>query len=195
MSTTSSPFFPARAGDNRQPPKTHMSHSLRDATVDDAAALAALHVQTFRETHGGGPSVGVRREQWDQILGKGDPADFTILVEESGGAFVGFARGTRHDGSVPGYEGTLNKIYVLRRCHGQGLGRLLVCHVASRFVGQGVTSMLLFGDARSPANGFYEHLGAERLLTAEGKFHGGYGWRDLAGLAQRCGAYTNGPAA
>ena len=64
---------------------------------------------------------------------------------------------------------------------------MLVCRVASRFLGQGVTSMLLFGDARSPSNGFYEHLGAERLLSPEGEFHGGYGWRDLAALAQRCG--------
>jgi hypothetical protein len=48
--------------------------------------------------------------------------------------------------------------------------------------------MLLFGDARSPSNGFYEHLGAERLLTPKGEFHGGYGWPDLGVLIQRCAA-------
>jgi len=48
--------------------------------------------------------------------------------------------------------------------------------------------MLLFGDARSPSNGFYEHFGAERLISPEGAFHGGYGWRDLRVLAQRCAA-------
>lgn len=48
------------------------------------------------------------------------------------------------------------------------------------------TSMLLFGEAGSAANGFFEALGAERLLTAEGEFHGGYGWRNLAALVQRC---------
>jgi GNAT superfamily N-acetyltransferase len=167
-----------------------MSYSIRDATLLDAEPLAALHVQTFRETHGGGPSMSVRRAQWEQILGKSDPTDFTLLVYESAGALVGFARGTPHDGSVPGYQGRLNKLYVLRRCHRQGLGRLLVCRVAHRFLDQGVTSMLLFGDARSPANGFYERLGAERLLSAEGEFHGGYGWRDLAVLAQHCDDVT-----
>ena len=172
-----------------------MSYSTRDATSADAEPLAALHVQTFRETHGGGPAHAVRRAQWEQVLGKRDPADFTILVEEAGAALVGFARGTRHDGSVPGYEGRLNKLYVLRRCHHMGLGRLLVGQVANRFLGQGVTSMLLFGDARSPSNGFYEHLGAERLLSAEGEFHGGYGWRDLAALAHRCADTPGGPAA
>ncbi len=171
-----------------------MPYATRDASFADAGPLAALHVQTFRETHGGGPAPAVRRAQWEQILGTADPADFTILVEEAG-ALVGFARGTLHDGSVPGYDGRLNKLYVLRRHHRRGLGRLLVCLVADRFLGQGVTSMLLFGEAHSPANGFYEHLGAERLLSAAGEFHGGYGWRDLAALLERCGDARRGPAA
>ena len=164
-----------------------MSYSHRDATIADVEALAVLHVATFRETHGRGPSVAIRREQWKEILGKADPSDFTILVEEVGGELVGFARGTRHDGSVPGYQGCLNKIYVLRRCHRRGIGRLLVGQVALRFLHQDITSMLLFGDARSSSNGFFEHHGAERLLTATDAFHGGYGWRDLAQLIARCG--------
>jgi hypothetical protein len=46
--------------------------------------------------------------------------------------------------------------------------------------------MLLFGDAANPSNGFYEALGAERLITQKGEFHGGYGWRDLGALAAKC---------
>jgi len=63
-----------------------------------------------------------------------------------------------------------------------GISRRLVAHVARRFLEQDIGSMLLFGDARSPSNGFYERLGAERLLSAGGEFDGGYGWRDLHGL-------------
>jgi GNAT superfamily N-acetyltransferase len=85
-------------------------------------------------------------------------------------------------GGVPGFEGELNKIYLLRRSHRRGIGRRLVEQVARRFLEQGISSMLLFGDARSPSNGFYEHLGAERLLSDTGEFHGGYGWRDLRRL-------------
>jgi len=48
--------------------------------------------------------------------------------------------------------------------------------------------MLLFGDARSPSNGFYERFGAERLVSAGGGFHGGYGWRDLQGLTVPSGS-------
>jgi hypothetical protein len=46
--------------------------------------------------------------------------------------------------------------------------------------------MLLFGDAQSPSNIFYEALGAERIFSASGEFHGGYGWRDLSRLAEIC---------
>ena len=163
-----------------------MPFNLREATARDVALLAALHVETFRETHGGGPTVSVRENQWQRILGANDATDFTFVVEENAHQFVGFARGTRHDGGVPGYQGELNKIYVLRRHHRNGLGRLLVCQIADRFLTQGVRSMLLFGDARNPSNGFYEHLGAVRLLSAEGEFHGGYGWPDLGELVALC---------
>jgi GNAT superfamily N-acetyltransferase len=92
---------------------------------------------------------------------------------------VGFAKGTLHDGGVPGFQGELNKIYVLREWHRRGIGRALVEQVGRRFLAQGVGSMLLFGDARNPSNGFYERLGAERVFGPKGEFHGGYGWRDL----------------
>jgi ribosomal protein S18 acetylase RimI-like enzyme len=98
---------------------------------------------------------------------------------------VGFAKGTPHDGGVPGYQGELNKIYLLQPVQRQGLGRRLLCAVARRFVERGVTSMLLFGEASNPSNGFYESFGAERLSSDKGEFHGGYGWRDLGTLVER----------
>lgn len=163
-----------------------MTFNLRQASVGDVRDLAQLHVDTFRETHGGGPTVAVRQDQWQRILGANDPADFTFVIEGSPHQLVGFARGTRHGGDVPGYHGELNKIYVLRRFHGRGLGRLLVCQVADRFLTQGVGAMLLFGDAQNRSNGFYEHLGAVRLLSPQREFHGGYGWPDLRDLTARC---------
>jgi len=165
--------------------QSRMPFRIRDAVVDDAPALAVLHVRTFQETHGGGPGVALRQQQWQAILGRTDGRDFTFVVEDDSGALVAFARGTPHDGSTPDFAGELNKIYVLRQFQRLGLGRLLVGRVAERFLGLGVRSMLLFGDARSPSNGFYEHLGAERLYSPQGEFHGGYGWRDLNSVGDR----------
>ena len=61
-------------------------------------------------------------------------------------------------------------------------------HVARRFLSQGISSMLLFGEARNPSNGFYEAMAAEKLFAANGEFHGGYGWRDLRRLVNICPA-------
>lgn len=94
------------------------------------------------------------------------------------GELAGFARGVPHH-DIPGYNGELNKIYILRRYHRLGLGRRLLGDVSRRFLANGIDSMLLFGDARNPSNGFYERMGAERIFAPNGDFHGGYGWRDI----------------
>lgn len=163
-----------------------MIFHLRDATPEDIPALAALHVQTFNETHldgrGGGPTHQLREQQWRDAFKPGSPTVFCVVIEDHRGELVGFARGTRHDGGVPGFLGELNKIYLLRRVQGRGLGRRLLYAATARFREAGIDSMLLFGDARSRAHGFYEAFGAERLYAANGAFHGGYGWRDLEPL-------------
>lgn len=167
-----------------------MSFRIRDAIIDDVPTLARLHVQTFNETHrggqSGGPSYELRERQWREALSATDGTSFCFVVEDDNGELVGFAKGKPHDGGVPGFAGELNKIYVLRRCHRRGIGRLLLCSVARRFNDRGVTSMLLFGDAASPSNGFYEAFGAERIYSDTGEFHGGYGWRDLRALVAAC---------
>jgi ribosomal protein S18 acetylase RimI-like enzyme len=167
-----------------------MPFHIRDARQNEVPTLARLHVQTFNETHrggrSGGPSYELRERQWREAFELKDGSWFCFVVEDDSGELVGFAKGTPHDGGVPGFVGELNKIYVLRRFHRQGLGRLLLCNVARRFLERGVTSMLLFGEATNPSNGFYEAFGAERLYSPTGEFHGAYGWRDLRLLATMC---------
>jgi GNAT superfamily N-acetyltransferase len=167
-----------------------ISFRIREATRADVPALAQLHVVTFIETHGGplrrGPSYETRERQWREAFESADGSWFCYVIERPDGGLVGFAKGVPHQDDPPGFAGQLNKIYILREYHRLGLGRLLVGHVARRFLSQGITSMLLFGDAQNPSNGFYEVLGAERLLGPSGEFHGGYGWRDLRKLADRC---------
>lgn len=168
-----------------------MSFHIRDAKPEDVPALARLHVLTFNETHCGGrpngPTYELRERQWREAFAGSVDNWFCFVVENEAGELVGFAKGTLHDGGVPGFAGELNKIYVLRGLHRQGIGRLLLCNIAHRFLERGISSMLLFGEATSPSNGFYEAFGAERLYAENGEFHGGYGWRDLNLLLARCG--------
>jgi ribosomal protein S18 acetylase RimI-like enzyme len=166
-----------------------MSLIIREATSADVPALADLHVRTFNETHGPGPTYEIRERQWREAFEVTDGSWFCFVVEGRNGELVGFAKGVPYDHSDhPDFDGELNKIYVLREYHRRGAGRRLLGHVARRFLSQGIASMLLFGDARNPSNGFYEALGAERLFAKNGEFHGGYGWRDLQSLAALCSA-------
>lgn len=170
---------------------TTMAFQLREAREADLPALAKLHVDTFNETHRGGrpggPSYELRERQWREAFARQDGSWFCYVVEDGNGELVGFAKGTPHNGGVPGYAGELNKIYLLQRVQRQGLGRLLLHAVARRFIERSVTSMLLFGDAANPSNGFYEAFGADKLYSDGGEFHGGYGWPDLRKLLTRCG--------
>jgi ribosomal protein S18 acetylase RimI-like enzyme len=167
-----------------------MPFHIREANEADVPALARLHVQTFNETHRdgrpGGPAYELRERQWRQVFEIKDGSTFCYVIEDDFRELVGFARGTPHDGGLPGYAGELTKIYLLRSVQRQGLGRLLLCAVARRFLDRGVTSMLLFGAAANPSNGCYEAFGAVRLYSERGEFHGGYGWPDLGTLAARC---------
>jgi ribosomal protein S18 acetylase RimI-like enzyme len=160
---------------------------IREANAADVPALARLHVATFIETHGGpGPTYQTREWQWRKAFTEDSGNWFCFVIERRNGELIGFAKGVPYTGGLPGFSGELNKLYLLREFHRRGLGRRLLGHVTRRFLSQGITSMLLFGDARNPSNGFYEALGAERLITSTGEFHGGYGWRDLRSVATRC---------
>jgi ribosomal protein S18 acetylase RimI-like enzyme len=154
--------------------------TIRKATADDVSELAALHVTTFNETHGPGPTLELRQWQWEKAFQDKDRDWFCFVVQDENGKLVGFAKGQRYDHSdIPGYSGELNKIYLLRQYQKLGLGRQLIRSVADEFQRRGISSMLLFGDAASPSNGFYEKMGGEKLFAKNGEFHGGYGWKAI----------------
>jgi len=98
-----------------------MGFHLRPATLADVAELATVHVQAFAKTHrggrAGGPSRGLREQQWRDRLAAADEKHFCFVVESENGELVAFANGQLHDGGVPGFFGQLDKIYALRRVH------------------------------------------------------------------------------
>ena len=161
--------------------------TLRDAALEDVRKLAELHVRAFDQAHGPGPDVSLRERQWHEKLASPEALLFCVLLERSDRALIGFASGKLHWSDEPSaFRGVLDKIYLLRAYHRQGLGRRLLCTAARRFLEHGIDSMLLFGDATSPTNGFYEAMGGERLYSSNGEFHGSYGWRHLRQLSGVC---------
>jgi GNAT superfamily N-acetyltransferase len=161
--------------------------TIREATPSDIPALARLHVTTWNATHGAGPNrptYELRERQWREAFGAADRRWICFIVERSDGELLGFAKGVPYAHSdLPEFSGELNKIYLLLEYQRQGLGSRLIGLVARWFLERGITSMVLFGEARNPSCACWDALGGERLYSREGEFHGGYGWNDLRRLA------------
>jgi L-amino acid N-acyltransferase YncA len=162
---------------------------IREATVADIPALAALHVITFNETHGelNAPTITTRKWQWENIFQNKNNTWFCFVLEKEKEGLIGFAKGQLYNHAEhPAFLGELNKIYLLQKYQRLGLGRKIICKVANEFIQRGISSMLLFGDVNNSSNKFYEQMGAEKLFTKNGEFHGGYGWKDLQNLIANC---------
>jgi GNAT superfamily N-acetyltransferase len=163
----------------------------REATTADIPALAHLHVVAWRTTYEGVfplseeniPTHEIREHQWINAFRTLDNSWFCFVIQDKD-TLIGFAKGVAS--SYPGYDGELNKIYLLKEYHFQGLGRRLMGHVARKFLSHGVSSMLLHTEPRNPSCHFFEKLGAEKLFSEKNEFHGSYGWKDLQNLASVC---------
>lgn len=170
--------------------------NIRPATVEDAPALAQVHVATWRTTYRGlvpdayldSLSVAERTERWRGRLSGADPGAFTLVAEDGDGRLVGFATGgpERENDSV--YTGELYAIYLLQAAQRAGLGRRLVQAVAERLLAMGHTAMLVWVLATNPSRGFYERLGGQYLRSTMINIGGvevedvAYGWTDITEL-------------
>ncbi len=172
--------------------ETLSSYTIRDATAADIPELSALHVKTWADTYWNvkkPPTYAIREWQWKEQFNSPGKNWFCLLVQNAKGELVGFAKCKPYSyEGLPGYSGELNKIYLLQDHQRIGLGRKLLCAVAKRFLSQGISSMVLFGEPTNPSIAFHEAMGGKKLYAKNGEFHGGYGWRDINIILSRCDA-------
>lgn len=141
--------------------------TVRPATLDDADAIAAVHVETWRETYTGlmpdemfdDTALERRRGAWAFMLGA-DAPPLTIVVAERDARIVGFALAGASKGAdaTKGFEPTrdltLFAIYLLASEHGTGVGHaLLTGAIADR------PAQLWVASANQRARAFYERHG------------------------------------
>ncbi len=108
---------------------------VRPAELDDAAAIARVHVATWRTAYRGllpddflaSLDEAWYAERWWRTLGD---TSGRVYIAEAAGAVVGFASGGRERAGEDGYEGELYAIYILDEAHGRGHGRRLLQAVA-----------------------------------------------------------------
>jgi len=174
-----------------------MNATIREARPADAASIARVHVDIWRTTYRGivpdehldALSYQQRETMWARILAApGMRTQAVFVTEDEGGRIIGFANGGPERSHDPVYTGELYAIYLLDKCHGQGMGRRLTRSVADWLAGKGMTSMLVWVAARNPARYFYEALGGQHIRTKEEMIGGAiieeiaYGWTDTSTL-------------
>ena len=134
---------------------------IREAVSADIPELAQLHVKTWNATYPDEPhkpTYAIREHQWRQAFEETNRNWFCFVIEHQNGELVGFAKGKRDKDA----SGNLNKIYLLKEYHGQGLGRLLLKTVANKFRDMGIMKMWVVADASNPTCDFYAKMGGTR---------------------------------
>ena len=145
-----------------------MNLTIRKADIEDAAAIAHVHVESWKTTYAGIVSdvflaslnKEVRTQSWqEQIL----TANISILVAEDETGIFGFAAGGKIREKLDDYDAELYAIYLLRERQKQGAGRTLCLTLASALQTKGFTSMIVWVLEQNPSVSFYERLGAVQV--------------------------------
>jgi GNAT superfamily N-acetyltransferase len=170
---------------------------IRNATIQDAAGIARVHVCTWRSAYRGlmpdalidASTYEQRFELWSQILRQSEPGSAGVFVAQvDDGEIAGFASGGSARSTDLGYAGELYALYVLQAYQGQGIGRALVHAVTNQMANLGIRSMLVWALVGGPANRFYAALGGRVLAKQPFEQDGytlyeiGYGWDDTGAL-------------
>jgi ribosomal protein S18 acetylase RimI-like enzyme len=164
---------------------------VRPADVEDAAAIARVHVDTWRTAYRGllpddflaALDGAGYEDRWRRTLAGGAGR---VYVAEDGRQVVGFASGGPERAGEEGFSGELYAIYVLQESQGRGHGRRLVQAVARGLRERELPNMIVWvlGDNHQ-ARHFYERLGGAYVRSQPITIGSAllqevsYGWRSL----------------
>lgn len=174
---------------------------IRVASRADAAGIARVHAQTWKEAYRGlldGAFLDALSEKrlavrWRaQLDRRRQDLDEETLVALSGREIVGFASaGASREAFAP-WDAEITMVYVLKEHRGAGVGRGLMKAAADHCIRRGMFSggVWVLRD-NGAARDFYEALGGEATGRKVDSVGGqivqlaGYYWRELSLLAER----------
>jgi GNAT superfamily N-acetyltransferase len=170
--------------------------NIRPAVVDDARAVAEVHVQSYRSTYSGifpnavldGLTVDTRESFWRDKLAAFAPPSLTLVACGGDGRVIGFLSGGRERTGELNRDGEIYAIYLLREAQRRGVGTQLVRRFTCELRAQGITSMAVWVLALNPFRKFYEALGGQPIgeqtieRGGESFLEIAYGWSDLTAV-------------
>ncbi len=147
----------------------------------DAAALAQVHVKSWRETYPGllpqtylnGMRAQAHARRFYRALMRSKPGEVTLIAEAADGP-LGYVAGARISADGRPADAEVFTLYILKQAQGVGLGKALLGAAARVLKAEGAASLMLWVlSANQRARQFYEHLGG--VAFAEAPSHG---WGD-----------------
>jgi len=172
---------------------------IREALPTDSAAIAKVHVDSWRSTYRGIISDEVlaalsypdRERMWEGSLTTYRSANFIYVAEVDEGPIVGFAAAGKERTGRTDFPGEIFAIYLLKDYHGRGWGRQLFLAAAERLGLEGHKELMLWVLADNPTRGFYEAMGGKLLgeqqiqIGPDSLREVAYGWETLDELRNR----------
>ena len=182
-----------------------MSVVLRNPAIDEAEAIARLHIACWREAYPGivpaaalaGADLGERTAKWRQSIA--DPDSFVLAVFDGGEPVAFILARPRSDADASAGDGEIPALYVRASHYRLKLGSRLMAAAAGWWLsreGRSLRLGVLAANVRAVA--FYERLGGRVVKT--GTYHWGgadlpdaiYVFDDLPALAARTGINASG---
>ncbi len=152
------------------------SGRIRRASLADVPVLAALNVQTWRETYRGllpealldrDGALAEWQRTWQTVLQYAGPLDLVFLLEDPEGLAVGYASAGPARESAMGYGAEVYTLYLLKEAQGRGWGRELWQALLDHWEGR---AFYLWSHAANPVSGLYEHLGGRKIAARQARW-------------------------
>jgi GNAT superfamily N-acetyltransferase len=138
---------------------------IREATADDAPAVAKVHVSSWIESFSGivpdtflaRLTIEGRTKAFRERFGSHDYQMY--VAEDQNDKVVGFADVGTPRQDIGNYEAELYAIYLFHEFQGKGIGALLFERIKQLLIEQRKNSMYLLALEVSPYRPFYEKMG------------------------------------
>ncbi len=146
---------------------------IRRATKSDIAAIAKVHVESWKTTYTGifeneileNVTFEQRKKQWENIFQKEDNYQFKFVAETLNGKIIGFIDGGVERSGTYNCDGELYAIYLLQQYQGMKIGQKLFQVLLSECIKNGMQSLLVWVVTNNPAKKFYEKYNPEKIDT------------------------------
>ncbi len=173
-----------------------MTLKIRKAMCIDSAAIAQVHVETWRSAYAGlvpdryllELSTDIQAMRWQRSIGQARTRETTLVAElprVTGNRIVGFGSGGPARGRHAPAKAEIYTLYVADDHQNRGVGRALLTGLMRDLRARGYRDAFLWVLAGNPARFFYQSMGGQLAGQQMDHFAGvqiaeeAYLWPDL----------------